>query len=109
MLDDAEGAGEASTPTVIDSLSCLPELRLGDRRDAFVWLGRGHETRQTGALVGSLCVSALSVLTQRHLVADVLALVYVCRKKGDTTRSVSRGIGWSAAFAAEWQDTKIIQ
>lgn len=44
--------------------------------------GRGHEAGQTGALVGSLGVGALPVLAQGHLVADVLALVYVCRKGG---------------------------
>lgn len=70
-----EGAGEAGAPTV--SVFCLPEPRLWDRRDAFVRLGRGHEARQTGALVGALCVGALAVLTQGHLVADVLTLVYV--------------------------------
>lgn len=76
-----EGAGEASAPTVTVSVSCLPEPGLRDRWDAFVWLGRGHEARQTGAFVRPLCVGALPVLTQGHLVADVLALVYVCRRR----------------------------
>ncbi len=71
-----EGAG---TVTVSDS--CLPEPSLRDRWDAFVRLGRGHEARQTGALVRSLCVGAQPVLTQGHLVADVLTLVYVCKKR----------------------------
>lgn len=66
---------EAGTPTY--SVSCLPKPRLWDRRDAFVWLGGGHEARQAGAFVRSLCVCALPVLTQRHFVADVLTLVYV--------------------------------
>lgn len=86
-----EGAGKASAPTVTVSVSGLPGLRLWDRWDAFVWLGRGHEARQTGALVRPLCVGALPVLTQGHLVADVLALVYVCgRRRHD--ESVSREI-----------------
>lgn len=75
------GAGEASAPPVTVSVSRLPEVRLRDRRDAFVWLGRGHKTGQTGALVRSLRVGALSVLAQGHLVADVLTLIYVCRKQ----------------------------
>jgi len=54
---------------------------LWDRWDAFVWLGRDHEAWQTGALVRSLCVGALPVLTQGHVVADVLTLIYVCRKR----------------------------
>lgn len=74
-----EQAGEASAPTVTVSVSCLPEPRLRDCRDAFVRLGRCHEPRQAGALVRPLCVGALPVLTQMHLVADDLALVYVCR------------------------------
>lgn len=76
-----EGAGEAGAPTVTASVPRLPELGLWDRRDAFVRLGRGHETRQTGALVRPLRVGAPPVLTQGHLVADVLALVYVCKKR----------------------------
>ena len=44
-------------------------------------LGRGNEARQTGALVGPFCVGALPVLTQGHLVTDVLTFVYVCRKR----------------------------
>lgn len=75
------GAGEASAPTVTVSVSCLPEPRRWDCWDAFVRLGRGHEAGQTGALVRSLGVGALPVLTQGHLVTDVLTLVYVCRKR----------------------------
>lgn len=75
------GAGGASAPPVTISVSRPAEVRLRDRRDAFVWLGRGHETGQAGALVRSLRVSALSVLAQGHLVADVLTLIYVCREQ----------------------------
>lgn len=39
--------------------------------------GRSHEAREARALVGALRVGALTVLTQRDLVADVIALVYV--------------------------------
>lgn len=39
--------------------------------------GRSHEARKTRALVGALRVGALTVVTQRDLVADVVALVYV--------------------------------
>lgn len=75
------GAGGASAPTVTVSVSCLLGPRHCDRWDAFVWLGGGHEARQAGALVRALCVGALPVLTQGHVVADVLTLVYVCRKR----------------------------
>lgn len=75
-----EGAGEASAAAASVSVSRLPERGLRDRWDAFVRLGRGHEARQAGALVGPLRVGALPVLAQGHLVADVLTLVYVCRK-----------------------------
>lgn len=64
------------------SVARLAELGRRDGRDALVWFGRGHEARQAGALVRALGVGALSVLAQRHLVADVLALVDVC---GETT------------------------
>ncbi len=76
-----EGEGGASAPTVTASVSRLPEFGLWDRWDALVRLGRGHEARQTGALVRSLRVGALPVLTQGHLVADVLTLVDVCRRR----------------------------
>lgn len=76
-----EGAGKASAPTVTVSVFCFSELGLWNRWDTLVWLGRGHEARQTGALVRSLCVGALPILTQGHLVADVLTLVYVCRER----------------------------
>lgn len=76
-----EGGEAVSAPTLRVSVSCLPLFGLWDRWDAFVRLGRGHEARQTGALVRSFCVGALPVLTQGHLVANVLALVYVCGKK----------------------------
>lgn len=42
-----------------------------------MWFGRRHEARETRALVGALRVGALAVLTQRDLVADVVALVYI--------------------------------
>lgn len=42
-----------------------------------MWFGRSHEARKTGALVRPLRVAALTVVAQRDLVADVLALVYV--------------------------------
>lgn len=68
-----EGAGKKQSVSV----SSLHKPRLWDLWDAFVWLCGGHETRQTGALVRPLCVGALPILTQGHLVADVLTLVYV--------------------------------
>lgn len=71
---------EPALRRVIVSVSRLPQLGQRDCRDAFVRLGRGHEAGQAGALVGSLRVGALPVLAQGHLVADVLTLVYVCRK-----------------------------
>ena len=58
--------------------------------DAFVWCGGGHEARQTVALVRALHVGARPVLTQGHLVADVLTFVDVCREKRETRHSVSR-------------------
>lgn len=72
-----QGKGKA-----IVSVFRLPELRRRDGRDALVWLGRGYKAGKAGALVRALGVGALSVLAQGHLVADVLALVDVCRKTG---------------------------
>ena len=96
-----EEAGEAGAPTVAAvSVRPLPELGLRDGWDALVRLGGGHEAGQAGALVRSLGVGALAVLTQGHLVADVLALVYVCRTKH---RSVGRESHRSAA-AGCWED-----
>lgn len=59
------------------SVSCFPGHRLRDCRNATVWFSRSHEARKTRALVRPLRVAALTVLTQRDLVTDVLALVYV--------------------------------
>lgn len=70
----------SSVPSLI-SVPRFPKLCHGDGRDAFVWLSRGHEAGQTVTLVGSFCVPAVAVLTQRHLVADVLTLVYVCEER----------------------------
>lgn len=44
-------------------------------------LGGGLEAGQAGALVRPLSVGTGPVLTQRHVVTDVLTLVYVCRKR----------------------------
>lgn len=101
VFEEAGEAGEASAPTVADvSVPLLPELGLRDGWDALVRLGGGQEAGQTGTLVRSLSVGALAVLTQGHLVADVLALVYVCRTKH---RSVSRE-SHSSAVAGRWED-----
>lgn len=59
------------------SVSRCPGRRRRDGRDATVRFGRSHEAREARALVGPLRVGALTVLTQRDLVADVIALVYV--------------------------------
>lgn len=59
------------------SVSRFPGRRLRDRRNAAVWFGGSNEAWKTCALVRALRVAALAVLTQRDLVADVLALVYV--------------------------------
>lgn len=59
------------------SVSRFPWRRLRDRRNTTVGFGRSHKPRVTRALVRPLRVAALAVLTQRDLVADVLALVYV--------------------------------
>lgn len=72
---------KVSLKTVSVSVFCLPKSGFGNRRDTFVGLSSGHKARQTGALVGPLRVRALPVLTQGDLVADVLTLVYVCRKR----------------------------
>lgn len=85
-----KGEGKAGPLTVVVSVSRLAELRRRDGRDALVWLGRGHKARQAGALVGALGVGAPSVLAQRHLVADVLALVDVCGKTTDDKVKVPR-------------------
>ena len=95
-------AVEASASTVTVSVSCLSQPRLWDRRDAFVRLGRLHETRQTGALVRALRVGALPVVTQGHLVVDGFTLVYVCSEKqrheelisGETQTSDSLWVWW---------------
>lgn len=59
------------------SVSRFPGCRLRDRQNATVWFGRSHEARKTRALVRPLRVAALTVVTQRDLVADVLALIDV--------------------------------
>lgn len=63
------------------SVSCLQKPRRWDLWDASVRLCRGQVAAQTGALVRALCVAAQPVLTQGHLVTDVLTLVYICRKR----------------------------
>lgn len=80
-----------SLKTVCVSVFCLPKPGFGDRWNTFMGLSGGHKARQTGALVRPLCVRALPVLTQGDLVADVLTLVYVCRKRRQKTL-VSRAI-----------------
>ena len=66
------------------SVPRLPASDLWDLGDAEVRFGGGLEARQAGAPVGALGVSTLPVLTQGHLVTDVLTLVDVCREEGDT-------------------------
>lgn len=90
-------AGESSDTTVIASVFCLAKSRLWDPWDAFVRLSRRHEARQTGALVRSLCVGALPILTQGHLVAYILTLIYVCGKK---IQEVKQQEGFTAETSA---------
>lgn len=77
------GGRREKAPTGTPSFPChsLSKASHWDLWDAFMGLGRGLEARQAGALVRPLGVGTGPVLTQRHVVTDVLTLVYVCRKR----------------------------
>lgn len=80
------GGRREEAPTVTPSFPChsLSKASHWYLWDAFMGLGRGLEARQAGALVRPLSVGTGPVLTQRHVVTDILTLVYVCRKRRHT-------------------------